>query len=106
MRQLTFEFKGEGYDSKYDKKRLITQLQRVYDMMRDSEWRSLKEISDTLTLIYGNRFPEASISADLRSFRRASHGSSIVERKNEGHGLFLYSLIPSPQTEELFANKF
>ena len=75
-------------------------------MMRDSEWRSLKEISDTLTLIYGNRFPEASISADLRSFRRASHGSSIVERKNEGHGLFLYRLIPSPQTEELFANKF
>ena len=106
MRQLTFEFKGEGYDSEYDKKRLITQLQRVYDMMRDSEWRSLKEISDTLTLIYGNRFPEASISADLRSFRRASHGSSIVERKNEGHGLFLYRLIPSPETEELFANKF
>ena len=104
MRQLTFD--GEGYDERFDKDRLITQLQRVYDMMRDSEWRSLKEISDTLTLIYGNRFPEASISADLRSFRRASHGSSIVERHNEGHGLFLYRLIPSPETEELFANKF
>ena len=81
MSQFTFD--GEGYDERFDKDRLITQLQRVYDMMRDSEWRSLKEISDTLTLIYGNRFPEASISADLRSFRRASHGSSIVERKNE-----------------------
>ena len=106
MRQLTFEFKGEGYDSKYDKKRLITQLQRVYDMMRDSEWRSLKEISDTLSLIYDNRFPEASISADLRSFRKVKHGSSIVERHNEGHGLFVYRLIPSPQTEELFARRF
>ena len=104
MRQLTFD--GEGYDERFDKDRLITQLQRVYDMMRDSEWRSLKEISDTLSLIYDNRFPEASISADLRSFRKVKHGSSIVERHNEGHGLFLYRLIPSPETEELFANKF
>ena len=106
MRQLTFEFKGEGYDSKYDKKRLITQLQRVYHLMRDGRWRRLNRISAELQRTYQNRFPEASISADLRSFRKVKHGSSIVERQNEGHGLFLYRLIPSPETEELFANKF
>jgi hypothetical protein len=104
MSQFTFD--GEGYDERFDKDRLITQLQRVYHLMRDGRWRSLNRISAELQRTYPNRFPEASISADLRSFRKVKHGSSIVERHNEGHGLFLYRLIPSPETEELFANKF
>tara|TARA_R100000329_G_C7514446_1_gene181273 strand:- start:308 stop:622 length:315 start_codon:yes stop_codon:yes gene_type:complete len=104
MSQFTFD--GEGYDERFDKDRLITQLQRVYHLMRDGRWRSLNRISAELQRTYQNRFPEASISADLRSFRKVKHGSSIVERHNEGHGLFLYRLIPSPQTEELFARRF
>tara|TARA_R100001086_G_scaffold209894_1_gene125728 strand:+ start:354 stop:668 length:315 start_codon:yes stop_codon:yes gene_type:complete len=101
-----FTFYGEGYDERFDKDRLITQLQRVYHLMRDGKGRTLSEICSELSRRYPNRFPEASISADLRSFRNEKHGSSILERHNEGHGLFLYRLIPSPKTEELFARRF
>jgi hypothetical protein len=56
-------FHGVTYDGAFDQSRLNSQQQRVHDVMRCGEWRTLREISDET----GD--PEASVSARLRSYR-------------------------------------
>ena len=51
------EFNGPDYNPKHDKLRLRGQIRRVYNLMKDSKWRTLKEINQrwykNVLLAYG-----------------------------------------------------
>jgi hypothetical protein len=64
------------------------QLLRVFDLMKDGQWRTLNSIANQ---IGGGSV--AAISARLRDFRKDKFGAHTVERKNVEGGLFLYRLI-------------
>lgn len=84
----TKDFDGETYDRKIDIKRLSSQLNRVYEAMKDGQWRSLCAIS----AITGD--PESSISARLRDLRKPKFGFHTVNRMRvKETGVFLYQLI-------------
>jgi hypothetical protein len=82
-------FNGPDYVPERDWVRLSTQIGRVFNSMKDSSWRSLRDISD----ITGD--PEASVSAQLRHLRKKRFGSHTIEKKHLGSGLYHYRLIPS-----------
>lgn len=84
------QFNGSDYDPQYDQNRLTNQLQRVFDCMKDSKWRTLDEISIV------TKDPHASISAQLRHLRKERFGKHIVEKRYRGdreQGLWEYKLI-------------
>lgn len=83
-------FNGPAYDHQRDVVRLCAQMQRVFDLMQDGEWRSLGQIAATT----GD--PEASVSAQLRHLRKPRFGKHTVERRHVGGGLHQYRLLPSP----------
>lgn len=67
--------------------RLTGQIKRIYDLMADGKWRTLKQIEDAT----GD--PPASISAQLRNLRKESFGSHVIEREHLGDGLYAYRLV-------------
>lgn len=72
--------------SKDDEQRLVGQMKRVYDCMKDGQWRTLKQIAEITSA------PEASVSAQLRNLRKPRFGGHVVERQNLGGGLYEYRL--------------
>lgn len=82
----TPRFKGKTFDKKLDGKRLTGQALRVFELMRDGRWRTLREISD------GAHGPEASVSARLRDFRGMGHTVESQRRGNTKHGVWEYRL--------------
>ena len=80
-------FVGSDYIEERDQKRLSSQHYKVFDLMQDGKFRTLPQIADII------KEPPASISAQLRHFRKKSFGSHIVNKKYEGNGLFSYQLI-------------
>ena len=85
--QQELVFNGSDYDQERDGKRLTKQFHKVFDLMQDGKYRTLPEISNLLNE------PPASISAQLRHFRKETFGSHTVNKKYEGNGLFSYQLI-------------
>jgi hypothetical protein len=86
-------FNGPAYDHERDSQRLTGQIQRVFALMSDGAWRTLREIAEAT----GD--PEASVSAQLRHLRKPRFGSHTVERRRRGvesSGLWEYRLLPSP----------
>jgi hypothetical protein len=84
------KFQGSDYKPELDEIRLTGQILRVYDLMKDGRWRSLREIA------YKTLDGEASISAQLRNMRKPQFGSHTVLRRRRGmadRGLFEYQLI-------------
>lgn len=84
------KFQGSDYKAELDEIRLSGQILRIFDLMKDGRWRSLREIA------YKTLDGEASISAQLRNMRKAQFGSHIVLRRRRGmadRGLFEYQLI-------------
>lgn len=77
---------GSTYDPAKDKQRLNAQTQRVYDVMRDGRWRTLRQLSDEA------HAPEASVSARLRDLRKDKFGGHTVERRRTDGGLWTYRL--------------
>ena len=71
---------GETYDRPRDQVRLNAQTQRVFDCMKDGQWRWLWQIADQ------TNDPEASVSARLRDLRKARFGGHTIERINLGGG--------------------
>ena len=65
---------GAAYVAQEDFIRLNRQQQRVFDVMKDGQWRTLADIA----ALTGD--PEASVSARLRDLRKARFGGSTVER--------------------------
>jgi hypothetical protein len=90
-RQAEPEFDGPVYDPATDKNRLSHQLGRVFQCMRDGQWRTLEEIH------IATADPVASISAQLRHLRKRRFASYLVEKRHRGdpvHGLYEYRLLP------------
>jgi len=91
---VALRFDGSDYRPEFDDERLTGQCLRVFSVMRDARFRTLAEIS----AITGD--PEASISAQLRHFRKRRFGAHTVNKRCRGerkNGLFEYQLIVSPQ---------
>jgi ParB/RepB/Spo0J family partition protein len=74
------------------------QITAVFDIMRDGEWRTLKEIQRELSR-RGMEATDSAISARLRDFRKPEFGSHIVETKGKGKN-YSYSLVSEVQTTE------
>lgn len=83
------QFFGAGYEHKRDQVRLSGQTKRVWDLMKDGEWRTLRSISEAT----GD--PESSVSATLRCFRRVQFGAHTVNRQYVKDGLHIYQLVIS-----------
>jgi hypothetical protein len=79
-------FDGTTYDPARDAARLGGQLQRVFDLMRDGEWRTLAEVARAV----GGT--EAAVSARLRDLRKPRFGSHTVERQHVSGGLWQYRM--------------
>ena len=91
MTSLTLNFDGPCYEPVHDQARLTGQILRVWDLMRDGKWRTLREIENAT----GD--PQSSISAQLRHLRKDRFGAHTVDRRARGErasGLWEYRLIP------------
>ena len=83
-------FSGAEYDAKFDKARLVTQMQKIYMLVSDRKWRTLQEISE----LTGE--PHSSVSAQLRNLRKSEFGSHIIDKQVRGDrskGLYEYKLV-------------
>lgn len=83
------DFDGSDYTREFDQKRLTGQIRRIYDVMKDGQWRTLREI-ETRT-----EDPQSSISAQLRNLRKERFGAHVINRRGRGEpnqGLFEYQL--------------
>jgi hypothetical protein len=84
---LTFD--GKTFDKALDTARLGKQLMKVFQVMRDGQWRTLQEISELVGA------PQQSVSARLRDFRKPRFGSLTVESQRRGpksRGVWEYRL--------------
>jgi hypothetical protein len=82
-------FAGVEYDPAFDQERLTKQIGRVWALMSDRHWRTLREIAAAT----GD--PEASCSAQLRHLRKRKFGAYVVDRRVRGErstGLYEYRL--------------
>ena len=80
-------FNGPEYVPARDNERLLSQLERIRELMLDHRWRTLMEIR----LSTGD--PEASISAQLRHLRKTRFGGyKISRRMRQRAGLYEYKL--------------
>ncbi len=92
MNQLAM-FSGATFDPALDGERLNTQLNRVYDVLRDHEWWTLRELVNVLYADYGIRASEAGVSARLRDLRKPRFGGHTIERRRVSGGLWAYRLV-------------
>jgi hypothetical protein len=85
---LSPRFDGPVYDPAFDQDRLSKQLGRVFDLIRDGQWRTLQEISAAADA------PETSVSAQLRHLRKPRFGSYTIDRRRRtaGGGTFEYRM--------------
>lgn len=84
-------FDGIDYFAEHDENRLTKQIDRIFQLMRDREWRTLAEIE----AVTGDS--SASISAQLRNLRKERFGSHTINRRRRGDraaGLYEYQLEP------------
>lgn len=87
MTQEELRFDGADYSSDRDNPRLKGQILRVWDVMKDGRWRTLRQIADL------THDPEASISAQLRHLRKDRFGAHQIEREYIDNGAYKYRLI-------------
>jgi len=79
-------FNGDDYQPDRDDVRMSGQLERVFNCMKDGQWRTLGKISE----VTGD--PEASISAQLRHLRKDRFGGHTIEKEYISNGLYRYLL--------------
>lgn len=79
-------FNGADYIPERDDVRLTGQLLRIWNVMSDGKWRTLKEISS----LTGD--PEASVSAQLRHLRKPRFGGHEVSREYIENGVYRYKI--------------
>jgi len=78
---------GATFDAERDGLRLNAQCKRVYDVMKDGAWHTLKQISAAT----GD--PEASISARIRDLRKSAFGGFRIDREYIERGLWKYRMV-------------
>ncbi len=84
---LPLRFDGADYRPKRDDGRLTGQILRVWEVMKDYQWHTLRNIAGRT----GD--PEASVSAQLRHLRKPRFGAHNIERRYDGDGLYSYRLV-------------
>jgi hypothetical protein len=90
---ITFEGERGGYtfDELYDEMRLNEQMAGVFAVICDFNWWTLSQIADK------TGYPESSISARLRDFRKPQFNRGVVtmqsRRVSDGSGLWKYRLV-------------
>ena len=87
-------FDGADYIPERDDARLTGQILRIWDVVQDGSWHTLKDIH----ALTGD--PEASISAQLRHLRKPRFGNHIVEREYINNGLYKYRVLPNELVKE------
>lgn len=90
------EFDGATYEAEKDHARLSGQLQAVFDLMRDGEWRTLDEIGIGVFAWSGVMATTQGLSARVRDLRKAKFGGHTVNRRrvvSRPAGLYEYQLI-------------
>jgi len=92
-----YTFDGDDYVPERDDERLGRQCYRIFNLMKDGLWRSLPEIEQI------TNDPQASISAQLRHFRKPRFGSHTVDRRRGDDSLYEYRLLPA--SDELVVGK-
>jgi hypothetical protein len=80
-------FDGAGYSPSRDNNRLKNQLARIFALMKDGHWRTLREIAGQ------TNDPETSVSAQLRHMRKRRFGGHLVKRRHVRRGLYQYQLV-------------
>lgn len=83
------EFNGSDYNHDDDYNRLTGQIQRVFALMIDKQWRDLS----TIAIKCGD--PETSVSAQLRHLRKEKFGGHTVLKRHVGerkNGHYEYQL--------------
>ena len=80
-------FDGASFDEGRDGDRLRAQFAAVFLLMSDGYWWTLAELSER------TGYPEASISARIRDFRKVKFGGHTVLREHAGNGQWEYRLI-------------
>lgn len=83
---------GATYDPALDYSRLGKQARAVFEYMQSGEWRTLEEISAA------TGYPEASVSARLRDFRKERFGGMQMSGRRRSAGLWEYRLSAEPLT--------
>ena len=87
---LQFNFQGSDIIPELDNIRLTGALCRVFNLMRDGRWRTLKEI-EALT-----DSPQASVSAHLRHLTEKDCGYNEKQKQRRGEpgkGVWEYRII-------------
>lgn len=85
---------GATFDARLDGTRLNTQARKVWDVMSNGHWLTLAAL-ETLT-----GYPQASISARLRDFRKKRFGGHDVLHVRSKTGQWWYKLEPRCVTDE------
>ena len=85
--QQELQFDGADYVKERDYQRLANNHFKLKELMKDSVYRTLGEISKFIDV------PEASVSAGLRDFRKEKFGGHTLNKRYEGNGLYSYQLI-------------
>lgn len=85
--QQELQFDGADYVKERDYQRLANNHFKLRELMKDSVYRTLGEISKFIDV------PEASVSAGLRDFRKEKFGCHTLNKRYEGNGLYSYQLI-------------
>jgi hypothetical protein len=83
-------FDGVTYDEQLDGVRLHTQMNKIFEIMSDEGWHTLRGLSEATAT------PEASVSAHIRSFRKQRFGGYIVDRRRTNN-YFEYRLNLKPE---------
>ena len=86
-------FNGADYEPDRDNPRLVPQYWRIFMLMRDGRWRTLRQIADEVMA------PESSVSAQLRHMRKKRFGEHTVERVHCGDGLYQYRLVENESAD-------
>ena len=84
--QFSLRFDGSDYIHKRDGIRLTGQLERVFNVMKNGDWITLRQLATK------SKCPEASASAQLRNLRKDRFGGYLIEKKYSHLGVFLYKL--------------
>ena len=99
--QITMDFNkpfdGSDIIPELDQKRLSRKLLDIYNVMKDSVWRTPDELTDILKM-KDKRVNASSTSANLRNLRKKRFGFHTVEKQRKGDqssGLWEYKLIPN-----------
>ena len=91
-----------GYDSKLDGERLSLQIGRIFGLMSDGQYRTLREISESLEILHRPAiFLESSVGAQLRNLRRAPYNYCVTKRRRGeiARGLYEYRVEVAQRNE-------